>query len=51
MRNSAGEACVMKFLGSREGFHRVYSIDDSAFEYLTLIGSHGLKFRFCSVIG
>ena len=51
MKNSAGEECVMKFLGSREGFHRFCSIDDSASEYASLIGSYGLKFRFCPVIG
>ena len=51
MKNSAGEECVMKFLGSREGFHRVSRINDSASEYAPLIGSNGLKFRFCSVIG
>ena len=50
MKNSAGEECVMKFLGSREGFHRVCSIDDSASEYAPLIGSYGLQFRFCPVI-
>ena len=26
MKNSAGEDCVLKFLRSREGFHRVCSI-------------------------
>ena len=51
MKNSAGEECVMKFVGSREGFHRVCSIDDSASEYAPLIGSHGLKFRFSPLIG
>ena len=40
-----------KFLGSMEGFHRVCSIDDSASEYAPLIGSYGLQFRFCPVIG
>ena len=51
MKNSAGEECVMKFLGSREGFHRICSIDDSVSEYSPLIGSYGLQFRFCPVIG
>ena len=51
MRNSAGEECVMKFVGSTEEFHRVSSIDDSAFEYAPLIGSSGLQFRFCPMIG
>ena len=32
MKNSAGEECVMKFVGSREGFHRVCTIDDSSSE-------------------
>ena len=51
MQNSAGEECVMKFLGSREGFHRVCTIHDSASEYAPLIGSDGLEFRFYPVIG
>ena len=51
LKNNAGEKCVMKFLGSREGFHGVRSIDDSVSEYAPLIGSYGLQFRFCSVIG
>ena len=51
MKNSAGEECVMKFLVSRERFHRVRSIDDSASEYAPLIGSYGLRLRFCTVIG
>ena len=51
MKNSAGEECVMKFLGSREGFYRFCSIDDSVSEYAPLIGSYGLQFRFCPVIG
>ena len=36
--NCAGEECVMKFLGTREGFHRVCSFDDSSSEYTPLIG-------------
>ena len=51
MKNSAGEECVMKFLGIREGFHWVRSNDDSASEYAPLIGSHDLQFRLCPVIG
>ena len=51
MKNSAGEECVIILMESREGFHRVCSIDDSASEYAPLIGSHGLEFRFCLVIG
>ena len=51
MKNSAGEDCVMKFLGSREGFHKVCTYDDSTSEYALMIGSQGLKFRFCPVIG
>ena len=51
MKNSVGEECVMKFLGSREGFYRVCSIDDSASEYAPLIGSYGLQLRFCPAIG
>ena len=47
MKNSVGEKCVMKFLGSREGFHRVCSIDESASEYAPLIGSYGRQLRFC----
>ena len=43
MKNSAGEECAMKFLGSREGFHRVRSIDDSASEYAPLIGSYRMS--------
>ena len=38
MKNSGGEVCVMEFLGSREGFHRVCSFDDSSSEYAPLIG-------------
>ena len=34
MKNSAGAKCVMQYLKSREGFHGVCSIDDSASEYL-----------------
>ena len=51
MKNSAGEECVIKFLGRREGFHRVCPIDDSASEFAPLSGSDGLKFMFCPVIG
>ena len=51
IENSAGEECVMKFLGSREGFHRVFLIDDSASEYAPLIDSQGLQFWFYIVIG
>ena len=51
MKNSAGEECVIKFQGSRDGFHRICLIDVSAFEYAPLIGSYGLQFRFCPVIG
>ena len=51
LKNSAGEEAVMKFLGSRVEFHRGCSFDDSASEYAQMIGSHGLKFRFCPVIG
>ena len=50
MKNNAGEECVMEFLGSREGFHRTFSIDDSASEYAPLIRLYGLQFRFCAVI-
>ena len=39
MKNSAGEECVRKFLGSREGFHRVCLIDDSASKYAVIGGS------------
>ena len=54
-KNSVGEECVMKFLGSGEGFHKceihtVCSIDDSASEYATLIGSLALQFRFSPMI-
>ena len=45
-KNSVGEECALKFLGSRDGFHRVYWIDDSSSEYAPLIGSHGPFFRF-----
>ena len=51
MKNSAGEVCVMKVLGSRDGFHRVFSSDESTSEYAQLIGSHGFQFKFCRVIG
>ena len=51
MKNSAGGECVKKFLGNKEGFHRVCSIDDSESEYVPLIGSHGFHFRFSPVIG
>ena len=51
MKNSVGEECVRKILEGREGFHRVCLIDDSASEYTPLIGSYGLQFSFCPVIG
>ena len=38
MKNSAGEKCVMKFLGSREGFHRFSLFYDLSSEYAPLIG-------------
>ena len=47
MKYRAGEECIMKFLGSREGFHRVGLIDDSASEYAPLIGLYVLQIRFC----
>ena len=51
IKNSAGEESFMKFLWSREAFHRICSIDDSSSEYGPLIGSYGLQYRFCPVIG
>ena len=45
MKNSAGEESVMKFLGCRKGFHRVFSIDDSASKYAPLIGYYSLMRR------
>ena len=51
MKNSVGEECVTKFLGSREGFHKICSIDDSVSEYSPLIGSYGLQLKLCPVIG
>ena len=51
MKNSAGEKCVMKFLGKREEFDRDWSIYDSVSEYAPLIGSHGFPFGFSPVIG
>ena len=35
---SGGKECVIKFLASREGFHRVCSFDDSLSENAPLIG-------------
>ena len=37
MKFSGGEECVIKFLGNREGFHRVCFFDDSSSEYAPLI--------------
>ena len=51
MKNSAGEECVIKFLGSRERFHRFCSNDDSGSKNAPLIGSNGLQIMFCPVIG
>ena len=38
MKISGGEECVLKFLGSKEGFHRECLFDDSSSEYAPLIG-------------
>ena len=38
MKNSVGALCPMKFLGSREGFHRFCLFDESSSEYAPLIG-------------
>ena len=50
MKKSAGEECVMKFLGSREGFHRVCSIYDSSCDYAPRIGSLGLHFSYHHIV-